>query len=319
MRFLISGLINLETTLQVEAFPIPYFPVRFPFNGVRSTVSGVGFNLANALTRLGDRPRFLSLIGRDAPGQLIEQALRDKQIDLSYILPVLDQTPQSVILYDQDGRRQINVDLKDIQEKLYPEDQFAEALEGCQVAVLCNINFSRPMLAHARQAGIRIATDVHAIANLADEFNRDFMAAADILFMSDENLPDPPEVWAKRVFQTFGAEIVVIGMGAQGALLAVRSDRFVERVPAVYTRPVKNTIGAGDALFSAFLHVYLQTGDPYNAIRTATVFASYKIGESGAADGFLDSAGLAKLSKAHANQNQPPPRSDLHTKQRQGF
>lgn len=161
-EILISGLINLETTLQIESFPIPYFPVRYPFYGVRTTVSGVGYNLAKALTRLGDHPRFLSLIGRDPAAQLIQQALKTDQINPDYILPVLDQTPQSVILYDHDGRRQINVDLKDIQEKQYPEERFKAALDGCQMAVLCNINFSRPMLTPARRAGKLVATDVHA-------------------------------------------------------------------------------------------------------------------------------------------------------------
>lgn len=51
---LISGLINLETSLRVDGFPLPYFPVRYPFFGVNSTVSGVGFNVAKALTTLGD-------------------------------------------------------------------------------------------------------------------------------------------------------------------------------------------------------------------------------------------------------------------------
>lgn len=318
-RILISGLINLETTLQVESFPIPYFSVRFPFYGVRSTVSGVGYNLAKALTALGEKPRFLSIIGQDAPGELIEQALKNDRIKSNYILPVLNQTPQSVILYDRDGRRQINVDLKDIQEKFYPEDQFIEALDGCELAVLCNINFSRPMLEHARQVGIPIATDVHAIADLDDEYNYDFMAAADILFMSDDNLPESPEIWAQRVFKAFRAEVVVIGMGSQGALLGVRSDRFLERIPAVYTRPVKNTIGAGDALFSAFLHMYLRTGDPYGAIQAATVFASYKIGVSGAADGFLDSSGLEKLSQSYAIQSELHSLSYLHMRKGQGF
>jgi len=44
----ISGLINIETTVQVEGFPIEYSPVRYPFFGVRSTVSGVGYNVAKA-------------------------------------------------------------------------------------------------------------------------------------------------------------------------------------------------------------------------------------------------------------------------------
>ncbi len=70
---------------------------------------------------------------------------------------------------------------------------------------------------------------------------------------------------------------------------------FVERVAAIQTRPVVNTIGAGDALFSAFVYFYNQTQDPYLAIKKAVVFASYKIGETGAAAGFLDEARLNAL------------------------
>ena len=84
----------------------------------------------------------------------------------------------------------------------------------------------------------------------------------------------------------------VIGLGSQGALLAVRQDHIIERFPVLPTRPVVSTIGAGDALFSAFLHCYATSEDPYLSLRKAMVFASYKIGVASAADGFLDEAGL---------------------------
>ena len=64
------------------------------------------------------------------------------------------------------------------------------------------------------------------------------------------------------------------------------------------TRPIVNTIGAGDALFSAFVHVYQQLGDPYQAIRRAIVFASYKIGTAGAAEGFVTTTELEDLYQA---------------------
>jgi len=44
-KFLVSCLFNLETTLRVEAFPVSYVPVRFPFHGVASRASGVGYYL----------------------------------------------------------------------------------------------------------------------------------------------------------------------------------------------------------------------------------------------------------------------------------
>jgi ribokinase len=82
----------------------------------------------------------------------------------------------------------------------------------------------------------------------------------------------------------------------QGALLAVRRDNFVERLPAVRIRPIVNTIGAGDAQFSCFVHYYSRTRDPYESLRKAMLFASWKIGATGAAEGFLDEAGLERLA-----------------------
>ena len=288
---LVSGLINIETTVRVDRFPIPYFPVRYPFFGVRSTVSGVGLNVSKALTTLGDDVRFLSLIGTDAAGTLVRDELAQIGVDDRFVLSQVAETAQSAILYDETGRRQINVDLKDIQETAYPEALFEEAAAGCRLAALCNINFSRPLLARARRRGMTVACDVHTVADLDDPYNADFMRAADILFMSDEALPVPPEEWARVVQSRYGNGIVVIGLGTKGALLAVKGETPV-RVPAVETRPVVNTIGAGDALFSCFLHQWGNSGNPYDAIRKSVVFASFKIGESGAAHGFLDEPGL---------------------------
>lgn len=293
-KILVSGLINLETTLRVDRFPLEYEPVRYPFYGVQSKVSGVGLNIAKALHGLGDEASLLSLIGRDPAGGLVPQALEEAHLSGDYVLPRLEQTAASVILYEPGGRRQIHTDLKDIQDQAYPSDLFERALAGCDLAVLCNINFSRPMLERAMQAGVPIATDVHAIASLDDEYNQDFMEHAEILFMSHERLPAAPETWARRVLDRFRVEALVIGLGEQGALLAVGRDRFIGRFPAVRTRQVVNTIGAGDALFSCFVHRYLQSGDAYEALRAAVVFASYKVGSASAADGFLDPAGLER-------------------------
>src|SRR3990172_7378029 len=139
-KILVSGLINIETTLRVEGFPIAYSPVRYPFFGVNSTVSGVGYNVAKALTTLGDSVNFLSIIGRDFAGKLVMESLARDGLSGEFIAPGIERTPQSVILYDDDGRRQINVDLKDIQEQTYPEELFDAALSECAMAVLCKIN-----------------------------------------------------------------------------------------------------------------------------------------------------------------------------------
>lgn len=286
-QIFVSGLINLEVTLRVDGFPISYAPVRYPFHGVRSSVSGVGFNVAKALATLGNEVHFASMVGADFAGEFAKVVLERAGISPQYVVAKLAQTPYSVILFDKEGRRQINVDLKDIQESVYPADLFERASAGCSLLALCNINFSRPLLPQARKIGRVVATDVHAISSLDDEYNRDFMAAADILFMSDELLPHPPEDWVRRVVNRFGNEIVVVGLGTAGALLSVKRDNFLERVPAHPAPKTTNTIGAGDALFSAFIHFYDRSHDPYTAIQKAAIFAAHKIGETGAAEGFL--------------------------------
>ena len=294
-QILVSGLINLEVTLRVERFPVDYFPVRYPFYGIGVTVSGVGFNVAKALTRLGNQVTFLSLIGEEPVGELARSTLRSEGISDTLVLGRLAKTAQSVILYDDEGRRQINVDLKDVQQQAYPEELALPALEGCALAVLCNVNYSRPLLAMAQAAGVPVATDVHAIADLDDPYDRDFMAAADVLFMSHERLPCAPEEWAQRVHGRYGTQVIVIGLGAEGALLHVARDGLLERLPAPRTREVVSTIGAGDALFAAFVDGYARGLPPRAALERATLFASYKIGEAGAAEGLLDAEGLDRL------------------------
>lgn len=157
-RILVSGLINIETTLRVDGFPLAYHPVNYAFDRVHSSVSGVGFNVAKALRTLGHDVVFLSLVGRDPAADLARAALRRCGVADTRVLGELAATPQSVILYDAEGRRQIHVDLKDIQQRAYPLDVFDEALAACDAAALCNINFSRPFLARARAAGKLLAT-----------------------------------------------------------------------------------------------------------------------------------------------------------------
>lgn len=97
----------------------------------------------------------------------------------------------------------------------------------------------------ARFAGVPIATDVHGISNLEDAYNRDIMAVADILFMSAAHIPAAPEAWIRAVLERYGNPMIVLGMGERGALLSVKDDRRIEHFPAITTRPVVNTIGAG--------------------------------------------------------------------------
>jgi len=291
---LVCGTLNLETTLPIVSFPLDYEPVCYrPFE-IRSRPSGVGFNVARALSVLGNRIRFVSMVGSDFLGTALRQALPDFGISDKFVLPLLDETPQSVVVFDGVGRRMVNTDLKDVGERIYPTDRFERALHRCCAAVMTNVNFSRPLLTLAKTARKVVATDLHNVSESGREYDADFLEASDVIFMSHEKLPMKPADFVATVFGHSAARIVVVGMGAEGALLGVRDQESLH-VPAVRVRPAVNTAGAGDALFSCFLHFYLEGDRPLTALRKATVFAAYKIGESGGSCGFLSKDQLQPL------------------------
>lgn len=285
MRFLVSGLLNTETTTAVRGFPIHYYPVAYPFFGISTAVSGVAFNISKALRTLGDEVRLTSMTGDDFPAEHIRDSLAQLGINTENVRPQLRQTPSSVVLYDPEGKRQIYCDLKDIQETNY--EFTPDMLDGVDLVVACNINFNRRLLSLAKAAGKLIATDVHVLSNIHDDYNRDFLACADILFLSDENIGENYRDFLRQLAHTYGCSIIVLGRGSKGAAMYLRETDQITEMSAVSAGTVVNTVGAGDALFSAFLHFFAKGFDPVDALYRAQIFAAHKITVSGASNGFV--------------------------------
>ena len=299
--FLIVGNINVETNVNVGEFPIQYEPAQFVFDGIQTNVSGVGYNLTKSLVCLGNEVKFAGVTGQDLHAQVVRNELAHLGIDDQFLLPLSSGTSQSVILYDKEGKRHIYSDLKNIQQLLYPPDRVREALQSCELCVLTNINFARHLIPYVKEAGIRLACDVQAITSLDDEYNQDFMANADILFFSNDRIGERAITMVHAAAQRYKAQVIVAGMGAAGTYMYVRDEDWYGAIPSYEPpRPIQNTVGAGDALYSSFLHFYLKTNDAQYAIRRAMLYAAWKIGESGGAQGFIDESGLEMLFKKMA-------------------
>lgn len=293
-KIFVSGLVNVETSCAVRGFPIGYSPIDYNFFGVNTIASGVGLNVALALSALGDSVSLASFVADDAAGVSV-RAASEPIADCRY--SPCKETAQSVVLYEPDGRRKVYTDLKDMQELSLPasaSDDFGSFDAFC----LCNINFSRPLLEKAHRTGKPVFCDVHCLSDLYDGYNADFMRYADVLFLSNEAIRDREEDFVRQLSQVYACKIMVVGMGDKGALLNTRDTDSFTMIPSVYTREVVNTVGAGDALFSAFVHFYLKGESPESALRYAATFASYKIGESGASKGFLSEEALQQLLAA---------------------
>jgi ribokinase len=293
VRVLVAGSINVETTVPVAGFPIPYAPVNYN-PGIAAAVSGVGWNIARALRSLGSEVVFLGLAGLDPAGVVAREEVARSGIPA--VIEATPATPQSVILYDPTGRRRAETDLKGLQEAVFPTASFDEALAGCDLAVLANINWTRPLLSRAAAAGVPVATDLHDIRSLDNPYDADYLARASVLFFSGEHLPGAPEDFVAQVWGRAHPEVVGVGLGSRGALVASREHPPV-LVPARPQRPVVSTIGAGDALLAAFLHFRSRLGDPVAAMERAVAFAAWKVGEASASTGFLSEAAVEALCR----------------------
>lgn len=291
-RILVSGLVNLEVTCSVEQFPIMYEPIRYSFFGINAAAAGVGYNLVKCFTALGDDVDIASMVGRDAAARLVLEELGDvTATDL--VRQQLEQTPESVVLYDKSGARRIYCDLKNIQENMY--DYSGIDVGAYDIAAVCNANFSRPLLKLAKDAGVKVATDVHVLGDIRDAYNMEFMEDADILFLSNEYISGRERRFAEMLAESYDNEIIVIGRGSAGALMYVRDERQFYDMPAAKPEKTVNTVGAGDCLFATFVSLYAKgTFSPAECLAYAQKAAAHKIGFDGAAKGFM---GLAELLK----------------------
>ena len=300
-KVVVCGLVNMETTAPIDSFPIEYKPIDYKFFGVSSAPAGVGLNVSLALKTLGDDVSLCSFCGKDSAAKVIRNCLEEKGISTDYILSKNKSTAQSVVLYDQNGKRYIICDLSDNQDISYDEAYFRKALKGADVACLCNINYSAALLPIAKEEGVLIATDVHCLWDVHDEYNSRFLKFADIVFLSNENILGKEKEFVQELMKEYGPRIVVVGMGSKGALLYSGDDNTFTKVPAVFTREVVNTVGAGDSLYSAFIHFYAKTKDALRSLEYAVYFASYKIGAKSASEGFISEEELINLVKDKNN------------------
>ena len=291
MQIFVSGLLNVETTTSVRDFPINYYPIDYNFFGIQSAVSGVAFNIAKALHFLGDDVCLNSMIGNDFAASYILNEVSTLGIDTAFIHQALPQTPASVVLYDPKGRRQIYCDLKNIQEASCAF--LPEQLKGIDLVVACNINFNRPLLTMAKAAGKKIATDVHVLSDIYDGYNREFMEYADILFLSDESIGDDYGGFLWELAHVYNPEVIVLGRGVKGAAMYLRETDEIIEMPAFSVGKAVNTVGAGDALFSAFLHFYAKGFTAWDSLYRAQIFAAHKITVSGASNGFVSEKTIA--------------------------
>jgi ribokinase len=285
---MVAGLVQFETIVKVEELPLPYVQFDSLPDIINAGMGGAGFNEAMALKWLGDDVDFMSMVARNMPRRQIEANMKINNIRMSteYVLPMLDGMPSSVILYSK-GKRQVFEDLKDIRTVEYDYDIFEQRIQDKDMVVISSNNFCRPLIELSKKYNKPLAVNMRSMRDDKITYKEDFLKGADIIYISDNDLENDYYEVVKRCSENYNAEVIIMGIGEKGTLLYTRKDNsFIEYKP-VKTTEIVNTIGAGNALFSSFLHYYVKTGNARDSIKNALLFASYKIGFVGTSNGFL--------------------------------
>ncbi|MFT6657773.1 carbohydrate kinase family protein [Maritalea sp.] len=226
-------------------------------------VGSTGIGKAFALKQLGYSPCLHMVVGNDPAGEKVIKACNVRGVDI-----LLDQddtpTPQHTNLMDRDGQRISIFRENGSASPIVNLEALAPHINAADWIFLNITASSVPVLPLLDQLNAKIFVDLHDYDG-ANPWHDQFIAHADIVQLSDEQLANPNRV-AENLLAT-GIELVILTRGKNGALL-LREHETVE-VPAI-TANVKDANGAGDT-FAVALWLGLANG---NSLAQAGRFAT---------------------------------------------
>ncbi|WP_188909787.1 PfkB family carbohydrate kinase [Salinarimonas ramus] len=259
---------------------------------------GVARNVAENLARLGSRVALASVVGDDAPGGEIAEALARLGVDLSGIERIAGaRTAEYVAVLAPDGALHVGLAAMDVLAGL---DAGFVARAACDDAGLvfadanCGADALGALLARARSAPWRLAIDAVSVAKSA-RLPRD-LRGIDVLFCARDEAQalvgdsGPPEDLAHALVAR-GAAAAIVTLGADGLVQADAQGAI--RWPAPAARVVDVT-GAGDALIAGTLHRLASGATLTDALAAGQALARLTIARPGAVRADLSPALLAE-------------------------
>lgn len=238
---------------------------------------GAVANLVAAASQCGAKTALLAKVGADMHGRFLKQALVDSGVDVSGVIESDDVfTTLAFVALAANGERTFSFARKPGADTCYRADELPrDVLEHTKVFHTGSLSLTAEPVRSAtyeaidlaKRSGAVITYDPNYRASLwngkdeAVRFMRSLIATADIMKVSDEELPlltgeTEPEA-AADVLADQGVRIVAVTLGKDGAYVRVGKDgRYVPgfRVKAV------DTTGAGDAFFGGFLSRFIASG-----------------------------------------------------------
>lgn len=286
-KFLVAGVVQRETIVKVDNIPIGYMGITERPNTIFTSTGGDAYNESLALKWLGNSVDLMSMVGEGESMDLVNPPGCEVELVTDYVLPRLADTPIAVLFYDENRKQQIFEDIKNLGDVPYDLALFRERAKRAEMLVVSDANFCRPLIGIGKELRKPIAVNIREYTEEKAYFNEDFLKGGDILYISDDRLVGDPYEFVKLLAAKYRPQIIILGQGAAGLILYDKNKNIIAHYNTVKTHKTVNTVGAGNALFSCFLHFYNKTKDSVFAVKNAMLFASYKIGFMGTSSVFM--------------------------------
>ncbi|MDR6975341.1 fructokinase [Streptomyces sp. 3330] len=225
-------------------------------------------NTAAALARLGTPTRFLARLSGDVFGRLFRAHLEASGVDLSQAVAAAEPSTLAVAELDDTGQAAFSFHARDTADWQWTPDELADVdLSGTACVHTGSLALVREpgaavveefLAAAAPGATISVDPNVRPLLVRPEVYRgrlAHWCALADILRLSEDDLalllPGAPPEQACDLWHAAGVRLVVITLGADGALASLDGERV--RVPGVAAQVV-DTVGAGDSFTAGLLH-----------------------------------------------------------------
>ena len=246
-------------------------------------------NAAIAAARQGARTGYLSAVGNDRYGRMLRELWTREGVDASHVsIDPQGYTAVYFVNHDEQGHHFSFLRRGSAASRMQPPDLPREAIAAARVLHLsgisaaisdsaCDTCFAAVDI--ARRAGVQVSFDTNLRLKLwplarARAVMRELIGLADICLPSYDDIQaisglDDPDALADYCL-ALGAKMVVLKLGAQGALVATARSR--QRVAPLPCKPVDAT-GAGDTFGGALL-ARLVAGDDLASAATYAAAAA---------------------------------------------
>ncbi|MDQ3911326.1 MAG: sugar kinase [Actinomycetota bacterium] len=300
--------IEVVTAGETMVLGIPSQPGRLRHaSHLELKIGGAESNLAIALSRLGISAGWISLLGKDEPGQLVLDRVRAEGVDTSRVRRI-EGYPTGLYLRERvlTGGQVYYYRRGSAASTMGPWAFDPEYLEGARLMHLTGITpalsedcrtFTLWAARVAREAGIRVSFDVNYRSKLwSPEEIRSFIEGllpyVDLLFVGDE---EAHSLWGRddenlvRGLAALGPEEVVLKRGEAGSM-ALFEDRVLEQ-PG-FDVPEVDSVGAGDAFNAGYIAGWLWRLAPEERLCTANAMGALSVATLGDYEGLPNESEL---------------------------